>query len=258
MLRYRLLKIAVLTVFAFAAVPCPAQPVVETPAETKVAPEADAVPGAKAEPATGDRAEPGPTPAQRSVLLDPKSSEMSAAAPDSFLVRFETTEGDIVIEVDRSLSPLGADRFHNLVRHGFYDGVRFFRVIEGFMAQFGINGDPAISQAWIDAGIKDEPVRATNARGTLTFAKRGTPDSRTTQIFINFADNTFLDKQGFSPFGKVVEGMDVVDALHAGYGEGAPRGKGPDQGRIQNEGNAYLAGGFEELDYIERATVVAE
>lgn len=187
--------------------------------------------------------------------LDP--SKLNATAPDVYSVRFDTTKGPFVIEVHREWAPNGADRFYNLVRNGYYDGVRFFRVISGFMAQFGISGDPEVSAAWKEASIEDDPVKQTNARGMVSFAMRG-PDSRTTQVFINFGDNSRLDRMGFAPFGKVVEGMDVVDALFSEYGEGAPRGSGPDQGRIQKEGNAYLEAEFPKLDFVKSATLVTK
>ena len=190
-----------------------------------------------------------------SDLLNPAAAVMRRQAPDSFRARFETSAGDFVIEVHRAWAPLGADRFYNLVDAGFFDGVRFFRVISGFMAQFGIHGDPRVAAAWRDQLIADDAVRASNTRGMVTFATAG-PGTRTTQLFINYGDNSRLDGAGFSPFGRVVEGMDVVDRLHAGYGEGAPRGRGPDQGRIEAEGNAYLEREFGELDYITRARVV--
>lgn len=182
---------------------------------------------------------------------------MARAAPDSFRVRFETSAGDFTVLVRRAWAPNGADRFYNLVRHGFYDGVHFFRVLEGFVAQFGIHGDPEVSAAWRDATIPDDPVVAGNERGTLTFATRGA-NSRTTQLFINYGDNSQLDAMGFAPIGEVVEGMEVVDRLYAGYGEGPPRGGGPDQAKIQEEGNAYLETSFPRLDHVERATVVAD
>lgn len=188
-------------------------------------------------------------------LPAPGSPEMSRAAPDSFRVRFETTAGPFVVLVRRQWAPNGADRFYSLVRQGFYDGARFFRVIEGFVAQFGIPGDPDVASAWRDATIPDDPVRASNERGTLTFATRGA-NSRTTQLFINYRDNSQLDAMGFAPIGEVVEGMDAVDGLYAGYGEGAPRGQGPEQARIQTEGNAYLEASFPRLDHIEGAEVV--
>lgn len=192
------------------------------------------------------------------ALKDPKSAEMTAKAPDTFQAKFETSKGDFVVAVTREWSPNGADRFYNLVRNGYYNDVRFFRVISGFMAQFGINGDPELNKVWMNASIPDDPVKGSNTRGMVTFAMRGSPNSRTTQLFINFGNNAGLDKQGFAPFGEVVEGMEVVDALYAEYGEGAPRGKGPDQGRAQAEGNAYFTKDFPSLDYIKQATIVTE
>lgn len=189
-----------------------------------------------------------------SNLMNPAS--LNETAPDQFRARFETSAGDFVIEVNRDWSPNGADRFYNLVKNGYYDDCRFFRVIDGFMVQFGINGDPAIQTHWATAGIPDDPVRESNGRGYVTFAMRGQPNSRTTQIFINFADNSPLDRSGFAPFGRVVEGMGSVDDIYSGYGEGAPQGRGPEQGRIQREGNAYLNASFPELDYVTRATIV--
>lgn len=189
------------------------------------------------------------------ALRDP--SLATAEAPEEYRVRFETTKGGFTVEVNRAWAPNGADRFYNLVKMGFFDDVGFFRVVEGFMVQFGIHGDPEISSLWMNTTIPDDEVTQSNERGTLTFATRG-PNTRTTQIFINFTDNAFLDGQGFSPFGRVVEGMDVVDNLYAGYGEGAPRGRGPDQGRIQNEGNEYLRSEFENLDFTTRAFVVED
>lgn len=175
--------------------------------------------------------------------------------PELFQVGFETSKGDFVVEVHRDWAPLGADRFHALVTSGFYDEARFFRVLPGFMAQFGINGDPTVMRQWRDRPIADDPVRQSNTRGMVTFATAG-PNSRTTQVFINYADNGRLDRSGFAPFGQVVAGMDVVDRLFAGYGEGAPRGRGPDQGRIQAEGNTYLERAFPELDFVKRATII--
>jgi len=198
----------------------------------------------------------GGTPAD-SPLLDPASAAMNATAPDSYRARFETSRGDFVIEVQRALSPRGADRFYSLVSNGYYDGVRFFRVIDGFMAQLGLHGDPQVTARWRTASIPDDPVAASNTRGTVTFAMTSQPNSRTTQIFINFGDNVQLDGMGFAPFGQVVDGMDVVDQLHSGYGEGAPNGQGPDQGRIQAEGNSYLEEDFPQLDYVIRATIAA-
>jgi peptidyl-prolyl cis-trans isomerase A (cyclophilin A) len=179
---------------------------------------------------------------------------LNEPAPASFKVKFDTSKGPFVVEVHRDWAPNGADRFYNLVKNGFFDNARFFRVISGFMVQFGINADPKLSGVWREARIKDDPVRQSNKRGMITFATAG-PNTRTTQMFINFADNGSLDRQGFSPFGQVVSGMNVVDALYSGYGEGAPGGSGPEQGRIQQEGNAYLMKEFGKLDYIKKATI---
>jgi peptidyl-prolyl cis-trans isomerase A (cyclophilin A) len=181
-------------------------------------------------------------------------SALTEKAPALYKVRFETSKGPFVVEVHRDWAPNGADRFYNLVKNGFFDDARFFRVISGFMVQFGINGDPSVSAPWRNATIKDDPVRQSNKRGFITFATAG-PDSRTSQVFINFADNSRLDGQGFAPFGQVTSGMNIVDALHSGYGEGAPSGRGPDQGRIQREGNAYLKKDFSNLDYVKKATI---
>ncbi|MGE0448839.1 MAG: peptidylprolyl isomerase [Vicinamibacterales bacterium] len=175
-------------------------------------------------------------------------------APPTFKANFETSKGRFVIQVTRAWAPRGADRFYNLVKGGFYDDVRFFRVIPNFMAQFGIHGNPSVMAAWRGARIQDDPVKQSNLRGFVVFATAG-PNTRTTQLFINFKDNSSLDKQGFAPFGQVVEGMDVVDQIYSGYGEGAPRGRGPDQGRLQSEGNAYLTKDFPRLDYIKSATI---
>jgi peptidyl-prolyl cis-trans isomerase A (cyclophilin A) len=179
---------------------------------------------------------------------------LTEQAPATFNANFDTSKGLFVITVHRDWAPNGADRFYNLVKNGFYDDVRFFRVIDGFMAQFGIHGNPAVASAWRQAQIKDDPVKQSNKRGFVVFATAG-PNTRTTQLFINFGDNTALDKQGFAPFGEVTKGMDVVDKIYNGYGEGAPRGRGPDQGRLQAEGNAYLAKDFPKLDYVKTATI---
>ena len=189
------------------------------------------------------------------LLADPADSTFQAQAPDAFRVRFETTRGDVVFEIRREWAPYGADRFFNLVRTGYYDDVRFFRVVEGFMAQFGINGDPRTAVTWAQQSIPDDPIGIlSNTRGTLTFAMAG-PASRTTQLFINFVDNVALDEQGFAPIGRVVEGMAVVDAIYAGYGEMAPRGGGPAPQFILQRGNDWLRAEYPRLDYIERAVV---
>jgi peptidyl-prolyl cis-trans isomerase A (cyclophilin A) len=178
-------------------------------------------------------------------------------APETFRVRFETTKGPVLIEVIREWAPRGADRFYNLVKLGFFDDTAFFRVIGGFMAQFGISGDPQVAALWKNAVIPDDPVRQSNQRGFLSFAMAG-PNTRTTQLFINYTDNRRLDSMGFAPFGRVIQGMDVIDILFAEYGEGAPRGRGPSQNLIETRGNDYLRQGFAQLDYIQKATLVEQ
>jgi peptidyl-prolyl cis-trans isomerase A (cyclophilin A) len=191
-----------------------------------------------------------PAGAASSALMDP--SKLTEKAPASYKVKFATTKGDFVVQVNRDWAPNGADRFYNLVKNGFFDDTAFFRVVSGFMVQFGVTGNPDVNARWIQAAIPDDAVKQSNKPGMVTFATAG-PNTRTTQIFINYNDNANLDGQGFSPFGQVVSGMDVVKSLHAGYGDGAPFGRGPDQGRIQREGNAYLKRDFPNLDYIKTA-----
>jgi peptidyl-prolyl cis-trans isomerase A (cyclophilin A) len=181
-------------------------------------------------------------------------AQLTEKAPDTYKANFDTSKGAFVVEVHREWAPNGADRFYNLVKNGFYDDIRFFRVLDNFMAQFGINGDPAIQSVWRAASLKDDPVKQSNKRGFITFATAG-PNTRTTQVFINYKDNSSLDSQGFAAFGQVTSGMDVVDKLYKDYGEGAPRGRGPEQGRLQQEGNAYLTKDFPKLDYIKTATI---
>jgi peptidyl-prolyl cis-trans isomerase A (cyclophilin A) len=185
-----------------------------------------------------------------SALPDPGSAEMRAPAPATYRARFETSAGTFVVEVTRAWAPGGADRLHNLVRHGFYDGGRFFRVVPGFVVQFGLSRDPAVSARWRPATIPDDPVTQRNTRGSLTFATAG-PNTRTTQLFINYGDNSRLDAMGFAPVGVVVDGMDVVDRIFAGYGEQ------PDQQLIETQGNGYLRAAFPRLDSIARVTIVA-
>jgi peptidyl-prolyl cis-trans isomerase A (cyclophilin A) len=183
-------------------------------------------------------------------------AQATATAPAVFKVTMSTTKGDFVVEVHRDWSPLGADRFYNLVKLGFFNDLAFFRVVKGFMVQFGIHGDPEIGRRWRSATIKDDPSgKKSNTRGMVTFATAG-PDSRTTQLFVNYANNSRLDPMGFTPFGKVVEGMKVVDAIEGMYGEGAPEGKGPSQDKIETDGNAYLKAQFPKLDYLKRATLL--
>jgi peptidyl-prolyl cis-trans isomerase A (cyclophilin A) len=195
-----------------------------------------------------------PAAAQAPSLKNPAS--LKEQAPATYKARFDTSAGVFVIQVTRDWAPLGADRFYNLVKNGFYDDTRFFRAINGFMVQFGIHGDPAVSAAWRNARIGVDPVKEGNKPMRITYAMGGSPDTRTTQVFINFVDNSgSLDKLGFASFGEVVEGQDVVKKIFTGYGEGAPRGKGPEQGRLQMEGNAYLNKDFPKLDFIKKATI---
>lgn len=178
-------------------------------------------------------------------------------APDTYRVKLTTTKGEVVIEVHRDWSPNGADRVYNLVKLGYFNDIAIFRVIKGFMAQFGIHGNPQVSAPWREATIPDDPPsKQSNTRGRVTFAKASIPNSRSVQLFINYADNSNLDAMGFTPIGEVVSGMEVVDAWEGVYGEGAPRGRGPDQGRVQMEGNRYLRADFPKLDYIQKAEIV--
>jgi len=194
--------------------------------------------------------------ATNAVLKNP--SALKEMAPAQFKVNFDTSAGVFEVEVHRDWAPNGADRFYNLVKNGFFDNARFFRVISGFMVQFGLNGDPAVNSVWREARIPRDPVKEGNKRGNITFAMQGGPngpDTRTTQVFINFRDNSNLDPIGFASFGRVTKGMDVVDKIYSGYGEGAPSGAGPEQGRVQSEGNAYLTKDFPKLDYIKKASI---
>ncbi|AKU92798.1 peptidylprolyl isomerase [Vulgatibacter incomptus] len=190
--------------------------------------------------------------AQDPALLDPSMAK--ATAPATYKVKFDTTKGSFTVEVHRDWAPQGADRFYNLVKIGFFDDVAFFRAIEGFMVQFGISGDPKVAAVWRDATIPDDPPTQANTKGKITFATSG-PNARTTQVFINYGDNSRLDGMGFAPFGEVVDGMSVVDSLYKGYGEGAPRGHGPNQGLIQTKGNEYLRKDFPLLDYVKTARI---
>ncbi len=196
---------------------------------------------------------PGVTAAQGKVDLSKAKlrvpADLKEKAPDTYKVNFDTSAGAFVVDVHRDWAPKGADRFYNLVKYGFFDGDRFFRVVPNFMVQFGINGDPKLSAVWKGATITDDPVKESNKRGYITFATAG-PNTRTTQVFINFKDNAGLDRQGFAPFGQVVDGMDVVDKINAQYRER------PAQNSIQNEGNAYLTKEFPKLDYVKKAAIV--
>lgn len=179
---------------------------------------------------------------------------VTESAPDTFRVNFETNKGDFVVEVTKAWAPEGAERFYLLVKRGLYDGCRFFRVLPNFVVQFGINGDPAVSGRWRTVTMADDPVKQSNQRGTVTFATSG-PNTRTTQVFINLADNVRLDSMGFAAFGKVISGMEVVDRFFSAYGEGPPRGNGPSQQLIETQGNAYLERSFPRLDYIQKARI---
>ena len=180
---------------------------------------------------------------------------LKETAPAKFTARVDTSAGPFVITVHRNWAPFGADRFYNLVKHGFYDEARFFRVITNFVLQFGIHGNPEISAIWRDARLPADKVTESNRRGVAAFAMGASTDTRTTQVFINFRNNSKLDAMGFAPFGEVTSGMDVVDQIFAGYGDGAPRGRGPDQWRIHTEGNPYLLKDFPKLDYIRIARI---
>lgn len=187
-------------------------------------------------------------------LRAPTAAQLAAAGPDSFDVAVHTTKGVFTARIHRLVAPKGSDRFWHAVRARYYDGLRFYRVIPGFMAQFGFHGDPAVTRAWEGFTLPDEPPKASNTRGAITFANRGR-NTRTVQLFVNTGNNFVLDTLGFTPIGRVLSGMSVVDSLYAGYGEGAPRGPGPDQTRIAEQGNAYLARSFPRLDAIDSARV---
>jgi peptidyl-prolyl cis-trans isomerase A (cyclophilin A) len=188
--------------------------------------------------------------------LDPALA--TAQAPDVFLASFTTSKGDFVVEVHRSWAPNGADRFYNLVKLGFYDDTRFFRAVPDFMVQFGLPGDPAVAAKWEHKSFRDDPVVESNLRGFVAFARTGQPNSSATQVFVCYENHPSLDASGFTPFAKVVRGMEVVDDLYKGYGEGAPNGTGPDQHRVEKEGNAYLDREFPKLDRILFARIVPQ
>jgi peptidyl-prolyl cis-trans isomerase A (cyclophilin A) len=196
--------------------------------------------------APGSAQDPESMQLDQEILMNP--NELNEKAPNTFQVLFDTSKGEFTVEVHRSWAPKGADRFYNLVKNGYYDNCRFFRVVKGFMVQFGINGDPQLNAVWRSARIEDDPGKESNKRAYITFAHAG-PDTRTTQLFINYADNTFLDAQGFPPFGQVTKGMEVVDAINDEYGEN------PDQRRIQLEGNTYLEQAFPNLDFVKQAII---
>jgi peptidyl-prolyl cis-trans isomerase A (cyclophilin A) len=237
----RLLAASLLATLAACGGPAPAPSPSPSPTATPTA-APTATPAASPAPSAAS------TPAASAALREP--SKATAQAPARFRVRFTTSRGSFVVDVTRAWAPRGADRFYNLVRAGFFDGARFFRVVPDFVVQFGLHGDPRVNEAWAQANIPDDPVTQTNARGRLVFATAG-PNTRTTQLFVNLKDNTFLDRSGFAPFGQVSpEGMKVVDAIYSGYGEM------PDQGRITSEGNRYLESQFPRLDYVQKAEVL--
>jgi peptidyl-prolyl cis-trans isomerase A (cyclophilin A) len=224
-----------------AAKPAETKPAAQKPEPAKPATQK---PGA---PKTATQKPTAKPPAPSAALRTP--SKLKEVAPATYDVSFDTSAGPFVVRITRAWAPKGADRFYNLVKHGYYNDGRFFRVVPNFMVQFGINGNPKIQSVWREANITDDPVTQSNKRGFITFATRG-PNTRTTQVFINFKDNAFLDGQGFAPFGQVVSGMEIVEKINSAYGER------PDQGRIQAEGNAYLAKEFPKLDFIRKATIV--
>ncbi len=195
--------------------------------------------------------------AGRSPLLQPDPRAERVVAPDTFVVRLSTTRGAVDVQVIRAWSPRGADRLYFLVRSGFYNGSRFFRVLPGFVAQFGASGDPRVTKVWDARRIADDPVKQSNVRGTVAFATEG-PNTRTVQLFISTGNNARLDRLGFTPIGRVTNGMRAVDSLYSAYGEGPPQGKGPDQDRIAAEGNPYLERSFPKLDYVKVAEIVRE
>ncbi len=194
----------------------------------------------------------------RAILLDPTHPAWNEPAPDTFLATFETNRGDFVIQVIRAWAPIGADRFYNLIRRGYYDDARFHRVVPGFITQWGIAGDPEVSAVWYDRGMPDDTVVASNVRGAVAFAFTE-PGTRSTQVYINMVDNVRLDAQGFAPFGRVIDGMErVVDSIWSAYGERSGGGvRAGNQQRIVSEGNVYLDTAFPDLDSLIRATVAS-
>jgi peptidyl-prolyl cis-trans isomerase A (cyclophilin A) len=197
----------------------------------------------------------GCSPSEPPARKEAAAPAKKETAPDVFTINLDTSKGPVAIEVHRDWAPIGADQFYSLVKTGFYDGDRFFRVVRNFVVQFGINGDPKANRLWANANLPDDPVTQHNRRGMVTFATAG-PNTRSTQVFINLKDNSAaLDKSGFAPFGKVTSGMDVVDSFYNSYGDMAPRGQGPDATQIEVQGNDYLASRFPRLDYIKKATI---
>src|SRR6266852_5562314 len=234
-----------------AEAPPPEQPKAEAPAQ----PKAEAPAAAPAQPAATASARSAATPSSydRALL---RAALLKDTAPETFRAKFATTRGDFVVTVNRAWAPIGADRFYNLVKHHFYDNASFFRVVPGFVVQFGISAYPPVSAAWSNATIKDDPVKQSNKMNFVTFATAG-PNTRTTQLFINLVDNSRLDKDGFAPFGKVTEGINVVEMLYEGYGEiPAMGGPGPEPGDIERLGKAYIDKSFPKLDSIKSTTLI--
>jgi cyclophilin family peptidyl-prolyl cis-trans isomerase len=190
---------------------------------------------------TSEQAKKSPTPKQ------------DAVAPDVFRVNLDTSKGPIVIEVHKDWAPIGAQHLYELVNRGYYDGNRFFRVTHAYV-QWGVNGDPQTSSLWSTANLRDDPVKESNVRGAVSYAKRG-PNTRTTQLFINMKDNKDLDKQGFAPIAKVITGMDAVESFYSAYGDMPPRGQGPDPSQIETQGNSYLESHFPRLDFVKKAVI---
>ena len=197
----------------------------------------------------------GPSAEKAGKKAEAPKSSLATPMPDVYRVRFETSHGKFTVEVHKAWAPLGAERFWRLVNLGFFDRSKIFRVKPGFVVQFGVSPDPQANQLFNNLAIKDDPVKQSNVKGRMTFATSG-PGSRRTQVFINLSDNKPLDKQGFAPFGEVVEGMGVVERFYAGYGEMAPRGMGPDPSKLAVEGNGYADAKFPRLDSIQRAAVI--
>lgn len=212
-------------------------------------------PATSPKPATRSSASAAAHPATHRMTVDPAllhPAQLKARAPETFEATFDTTKGTFVVQVTRAWAPIGADRFYNLVKHGFFNGAPFFRVVPGFVVQFGLTGDKNVNHAWENASIKDDPVKQNNVPGTLVFAATSQPNSRSTQLFINLGNNSgSLDPQGFAPFGKIISGMDVVQNIYSGYGEQ------PDQGRITDDGSAYFLKAFPRMDLIKTATVTS-
>jgi peptidyl-prolyl cis-trans isomerase A (cyclophilin A) len=226
------------------------------PQAQPVQPKAPVQPTTKTAPAQGATTKKTPAavrPAYDRALLHP--ALLKDKAPDEYKVKFTTTKGDFTVTVNRAWAPIGADRFYNLVKHHFYDNASFFRVLPGFVVQFGISAYPTVSAAWKSADIKDDPVSQSNLRGYIVFATAG-PNTRTTQVFVNLVDNKRLDSMGFAAFGQVTEGMNVVEMMYEGYGEGAPQGAGPDQDQMEKQGKAYLDKGWPKLDSIKTTTLL--